>query len=132
MLLGIGLGDVNLTGAFTCTQIAARGMIARGRGGRIVFVSSLAENVTGPTQVDYSVSKAGMRITIHWTKPGPAEEIKQRVPVGRIGTPEDIGHAAVFLASAEAAYVNDVTMAATNPPASEKRSSGPSAALPEA
>ena len=131
--------DVNLTGAFTCTQIAARGMIARKRGGRIVFVTSLAENVTGPAQVDYGASKAGMRMTMvgfatalgkhgitcnavapgmimtdmtahHWTKPGPAEEIKQRVPVGRIGTPEDIGHAAVFLASAGAAYISGVTL----------------------
>ncbi len=131
--------DVNLTGAFTCTQIVARGMIERARGGRVVFVTSLAENVTGPAQVDYGASKAGMKMTMvgfatalgrhgitcnavapgmimtdmtahHWTKPGPAEEIKQRVPVGRIGTPEDIGHAAVFLASAGAAYVSGITL----------------------
>lgn len=131
--------DVNLTGAFHCTQVAARGMIARGRGGRIVFITSLAENVSGPQQVDYGTSKAGLRMTMvgfatalgrhgitcnavapgmiltdmtkhHWLQPGPAAEIKARVPVGRIGTPEDIGQAAVFLASDGAAYVYGITI----------------------
>ncbi len=131
--------DVNMTGAFHCTQLAAAGMIKRGRGGRMLFVTSLAENVTGPMQVDYGASKAGLRMTMvgfatalgkhgitcnaiapgmiltdmtahHWTLPGPAAEIKARVPVGRIGTPEDIGHAAVFLASTGAAYVNGITI----------------------
>ena len=131
--------DVNVTGAFHCTQLAARGMISRGRGGRMIFITSLAENVTGPMLVDYGASKAGLRMTMvgfatalgqhgitcnavapgmiltdmtahHWTKPGPAAEIKVRVPVGRIGTPEDIGHAAVFLASPGASYVNGVTI----------------------
>ncbi len=131
--------EVNVTGSFTCTQIIAQGMIARARGGRMVFITSLAENVTGPMQVDYGASKAGMRMTMvgfatalgkhgitcnavapgmiltdmtahHWSQPGPAAEIKARVPVGRIGTPEDIGHAAVFLASPGAAYINGITI----------------------
>ncbi len=131
--------DVNLTGAFHCTQLVAQQMIARGEGGRIIFITSLAENVTGPAQVDYGASKAGMRMTMvgfatalghygitcnavapgmimtpmtahYWTQPGPAEMIKTRVPVGRIGTPEDIGHAVVFLASPEADYINGITL----------------------
>jgi NAD(P)-dependent dehydrogenase (short-subunit alcohol dehydrogenase family) len=131
--------DVNCTGAFLCTQAVAREMIAHGEGGRVVFITSLAENVTGPLQVDYGASKAGMRMTMvgfatalgrhgitcnavapgmiltdmtrhHWEQPGPAAEIKVRVPVGRLGTPEDIGHAVVFLASPEAAYINGVTL----------------------
>ena len=131
--------DVNITGAFHCTQIAARGMIERGRGGRMIFITSLAENVTNPAQVDYGASKAGLRMTMvgfatalgqygitcnavapgmiltdmtahHWSKPGPAAEIKVRVPVGRIGTPEDIGHAVVFLATPSASYVNGITI----------------------
>ena len=131
--------DVNLTGAFHCTQAAAKRMIDRGKGGRIVFITSLAENVTGPAQVDYGASKAGLRMTMvgfatalgphgitcnavapgmiltkmtehYWLQPGPAEAIKTRVPVGRIGTPEDIGHAVVFLASPEAAYVNGISL----------------------
>ncbi len=131
--------DVNLNGAFHCTQLAARTMMANGRGGRVLFVTSLAENVTGPAQVDYGASKGGLRMLMvgfatrlgphgitcnaiapgmiltdmtrhHWEQPGPAEFIKTRVPTGRIGTPEDIGRAAVFLASDEAAYINGVTL----------------------
>ncbi len=131
--------DVNLTGAFHCTQVVARQMIAQGDGGRIIFITSLAEKVTGPAQVDYAASKAGMRMTMrgfatalgkhritcnavapgmiltdmtrhHWEKPGPAKSIKQRVPMGRIGMPEDIGHAVVFLASPEAEYISGTTL----------------------
>lgn len=131
--------DVNLNGAFHCTQLAAEQMIAQGEGGRVVFITSLAENVTGPAQVDYGASKAGMRMTMvgfatalgkhgitcnavapgmiltdmtrhHWEQPGPAAQIKVRVPVGRIGTPTDIGHAVTFLASPEAGYISGVTL----------------------
>ncbi len=131
--------DVNLTGAFHCTQLAAEKMIAQGDGGRVVFITSLAENVTGPAQVDYGASKAGMRMTMvgfatalgkhgitcnavapgmiltdmtrfHWDKPENAAFLKTRVPVGRIGTPTDIGNAAVFLASPEAEYISGVTL----------------------
>jgi L-rhamnose 1-dehydrogenase len=131
--------DINLTGAFHCTQLAAKHMIDQGDGGRVVFITSLSENVTGPAQVDYGASKAGMRMTMvgfatalgthgitcnaiapgmiltkmtehHWLKPGPAAMIKTRVPMGRIGTPIDIGHAAVFLASDEAEYVSGITL----------------------
>jgi NAD(P)-dependent dehydrogenase (short-subunit alcohol dehydrogenase family) len=131
--------DVNLTGAFHCTQLAARKMIDRGKGGRVVFITSLAENVTGPAQVDYGASKAGLRMTMagfatalgkygitcnavapgmvltpmtafHWEKPENAAFIKQRVPAGRIGTPEDVGSACVFLASREAEYINGITL----------------------
>ncbi|NQU76275.1 MAG: SDR family oxidoreductase, partial [Planctomycetes bacterium] len=53
--------DVNLTSAFDCTQLVAKQMIKQRQGGRIVFITSLSENVTGPAQVDYAASKAGMR-----------------------------------------------------------------------
>jgi NAD(P)-dependent dehydrogenase (short-subunit alcohol dehydrogenase family) len=114
-------------------------MIERGEGGRIVFITSLSENVTGPSQVDYGASKAGMRMLMrgfatalgrhaitcnavapgmiltdmtrhHWEKPEQQEFIRRRVPVGRIGTPEDIGSAVAFLASPEAAYISGVTL----------------------
>lgn len=42
----------------------------------------------------------------HWEQPGPAEQIKKLVPLGRIGQPVDIGNACVLLASPEAAYIN--------------------------
>ncbi len=131
--------DVNLTGPFHCTQVVARRMIEQGRGGRIVTITSLAENVTAPTQVDYGASKGGVRMMVvgfatalgpygitcnavapgmiltpmtahHWEQPGPAEFIKTRVPVGRIGTPTDVGRACVFLASPEAEYISGVTL----------------------
>lgn len=129
--------DVNLIGAFHCTQIAAREMITRRKGGRIVFITSLAVNVTGAAQVDYGASKAGLHMLMkgfaialgphgitcnavapgmiitdmtrhHWEKPEPAAAIKKRVPVGRIGTPEDIGNAVALLVTEEAAYINGV------------------------
>ena len=131
--------DVNLNAAFFCTQAVARVMIEHGKGGRVIFITSLAENVTGPAQVDYGASKGGLRMLMvgfatrlgghgitcnaiapgmiltdmtrhHWEQPGPSEEIKRRVPVGRIGRPEDIGHAAVFLASKEAEYINGISL----------------------
>ena len=131
--------DVNLTGAFHCTQAVARTMKARAEGGRIMFITSLAETLTQPCQVDYGASKAGLQMAMagfatalgphgitcnaiapgmimtpmteaHWSRPQPAERLKQLVPVGRIGTPQDIGNAAVFLASPEASYINGVTL----------------------
>ena len=131
--------DVDLVGAFHCTQIVGQHMIERGGGGRVIFITSLAENVTGPAQVDYAAAKSGLRglmfgfatalgrhgitcnavapgmiltpMTEHyWLQPGPAEMIKSRVPVGRIGTPEDIGNAVVFLASPEAEYINGISL----------------------
>jgi NAD(P)-dependent dehydrogenase (short-subunit alcohol dehydrogenase family) len=131
--------DVNLTGAFHCTQLVARRMIEQGDGGRILFITSLSENVTGPSQVDYGASKAGLRMAMrgfasalgkhgitcnaiapgmiltdmtrrHWEKPGPAKFIKRRVPMGRIGRPTDIGHAAVFLSSPQAEYISGTTL----------------------
>lgn len=131
--------DVNLNGAFHCTQLTAKRMIERGAGGRIIFITSLAEHVTGPAQVDYAASKSGLRgcmfgfatalgshgITCnavapgmimtpmtehHWAKPENAAFLKERVPMGRIGTPEDIGNACLFLASEQAEYVNGITI----------------------
>ena len=131
--------DVNLTGAFHCTQAVARRMIPRGRGGRIIFITSGADTLTSPKQVDYAAAKSGLRMAMvgfstalgkygitcnaiapgmiltpmtafHWEIPENAALLKQRVPMGRIGTPEDIGNAAVFLASAEASYINGITL----------------------
>ncbi|MBL4702863.1 MAG: SDR family oxidoreductase [Phycisphaeraceae bacterium] len=129
--------DINLTGAFLCTQRVARKMISREKGGRIIFITSLSVNVTGAEQGDYAASKAGMHMLMksfaialgphaitcnavvpgmiltdmtrhHWEKPEPAKFIKGRVPVGRIGTPLDIGNAVAMLCSDESSYINGV------------------------
>jgi NAD(P)-dependent dehydrogenase (short-subunit alcohol dehydrogenase family) len=129
--------DVNLTGAFHCTQLVAREMIARQIRGRIVFITSLAVNVTGAAQGDYAASKAGLHMLMksfaialgpkgitcnavapgmiltdmtrfHWEKPENAAFIKQRVPAGRIGTPEDIGRAVAMLCREDADYINGI------------------------
>ena len=129
--------DVNLTGAFHCTQLAAAEMIKRGRGGRIIFITSLAVNVTSAAQGDYAASKAGLHMLMksfaialgpkgitcngvapgmiltdmtrfHWEKPEPAAFVKQRVPAGRIGTPDDVGNAVTLLCADTADYINGV------------------------
>ncbi len=131
--------DVNVTGAFHFTQLAGRQMIDQGAGGRVISITSLSENVSGPVQVDYAASKAALRMMTvsfatalgphgitcnciapgmiltpmtesHWSQPTNAEFIRTRVPMGRIGTPEDIGRAAVMLASPEAEYISGVTL----------------------
>ena len=130
--------DINLTAPFQLTRSLLRPMMKR-RWGRIVNITSMADTHTGATQVDYAAAKSGLRMMTvgfcialgkhgipvnavapghvltdmtkhHWAKPEPAKYIKGRVPVGRIGTPKDIGHACVFLASQEAAYISGTTV----------------------
>jgi NAD(P)-dependent dehydrogenase (short-subunit alcohol dehydrogenase family) len=129
--------DVNLTGAFHCTQLVAREMISRQIKGRIVFITSLAVNVSSAAQGDYAASKAGLHMLMksfaialgphgitcnavapgmiltdmtrhHWEQPQNAAFLKERVPAGRIGTPEDIGRAVALLCADEAEYINGV------------------------
>lgn len=129
--------DVNVTGAFHCTQLVAKEMITRQIKGRIVFITSLAANVTSAMQGDYAASKAGLHMLMksfaialgpkgitcnavapgmiltdmtrfHWEKPENAAFAKDRIPAGRMGTPEDIGQAVALLCADEADYINGV------------------------
>lgn len=131
--------DINLAGPFHCTQVIAKQMIKQGQGGRIVFITSLNENFTSESQLDYASSKGGLRMQMkawclalgkygitcnavapgiiltdmgrsHWEKPENAAHIKKRVAMGRIGSPDDIGSAAFFLASEEAYYISGTTI----------------------
>lgn len=131
--------DVNLVAPFALTQAVARRLIAAERGGRIVFITSLNEHHTNANQADYAASKGGLRMLMkafslalgrhgitcnavapgmiltdmsrhHWEQPGPAAAIKQRVPVGRIGNPTDIGRSVAFLVSPEAEYVSGISI----------------------
>jgi glucose 1-dehydrogenase len=129
---------VNLAGPFLCSQAAARQMIQQGKGGRILNISSVHEDMPMPTNAPYCASKGGLRmlmrtiavelaphgITVNNIGPGavftPIDEdvekdpklnaqILAEIPLGRWGQPQDIANVAVFLASDEAAYVTGST-----------------------
>lgn len=123
--------DVNLKGAFLCSKVALRYM-TRQRWGRIISLSSVVGQRGNVGQANYAASKAGLigmtksiakevasrNITVNAIAPGfigtqmvqsLSEEVKElarnRIATGRFGTPEDVAHVAVFLASEEASYV---------------------------
>jgi NAD(P)-dependent dehydrogenase (short-subunit alcohol dehydrogenase family) len=123
--------DMNLKGAFWLSQAAARQMIAAGRGGRIITISSVG--LTGVINgASYASAKGALlsmtrtlavelgahAITVNCIVSGQLETAKsaaviantrerliERVPLRRLGRPEDIAGAAAFFASADAAYV---------------------------
>jgi NAD(P)-dependent dehydrogenase (short-subunit alcohol dehydrogenase family) len=139
--------DVNLTGAYLISTAVAKNMIARGEGGKIVLVSSLAGNRGVPGSGAYCVSKWGVlglvktlalelakyKINVNALNPGtfdthlrdenyvalaqtegtPLSEFRERfdkqmiarVPMGRMGTPEDIANLALFLVSDQSNYI---------------------------
>jgi gluconate 5-dehydrogenase len=127
--------ETHLTGAFQVGREAARRMIARGRGGKIINVASLTSEVARATIAPYTAAKGGIRMLtramaaewaghdIQANAIGPgyiATEmnrallddpkfdawVKGRTPSGRWGKPEDLIGVAVFLASSASAYVN--------------------------
>lgn len=125
---------INLDGAFYATQAAARQMVAQGRGGSIIGISSISALVGGAGQTHYTPTKAGVlslmqscaaALGVHGIRcnailPGTVrtalndEDLKDdkkreymegRVPLGRLGVPEDIAGPAVFLASDLSRYM---------------------------
>jgi 2-dehydro-3-deoxy-D-gluconate 5-dehydrogenase len=127
--------DVNLKSAFFLTQAAARSMIDRGKGGKIINIASLLSFQGGIRVASYTASKSGLAgltrllanewagrgINVNAIAPGYFEtnntealredaernrSILERIPAGRWGRPADLGGAAVFLASDAAAYVH--------------------------
>jgi 3-oxoacyl-[acyl-carrier protein] reductase len=120
--------DINLTSSFYVTRAVLKGMIERNYG-RIVHMSSVTGPVVGiPGSSVYGAAKAGMvgmakslaievgshNITVNcigpgWIKTGSSDEAEivagNHTPLGRPGTPDEVGHLAVFLASHEASYI---------------------------
>ncbi|MFP3943663.1 MAG: 3-oxoacyl-ACP reductase FabG, partial [Alphaproteobacteria bacterium] len=127
---------VNLTAAFRLTRGVMRGMMKR-RWGRIVSVTSVVGVTGNPGQGNYAASKAGLiglskavaqevasrHITVNCVAPGfvetamtealddaQKERLKGVIPAGRMGTPEDVAAAVLYLASEEASYVTGHTL----------------------
>ena len=128
--------NVNLSSLFTTTQAVLPHMREAGYG-RIISASSVNGFVGAFGQTNYSATKAGVAgftralcrevgrfgITANAIAPGflasemtasmPPEVVKAgiaMIPVGRIGTPEDMGNAYLFLASKEAGFINGITL----------------------
>ena len=121
----------NLTGAYTCVQAVLKSMV-KARQGRIISITSVVGEAGNAGQVNYAASKAGLigftkalalevasrGITVNAVAPGlidtdmtkaisagAHEEWAKKIPLQRLGTPEDIAAAVRFLASDEAAYI---------------------------
>ena len=116
--------NTNLGGVFSCSQVAARYMIAGSRGGRIVNVASNSGIFGGRGRAAYGASKAGIinltqtmaielaehNILVNAVAPGPTKtradqpdapwpSVAMRMPLNRYGRPEEIAEVAAFLAS---------------------------------
>ena len=128
--------EVNLNAGMRLSRAALRGMMKR-RYGRIIGISSVVGATGNPGQANYAAAKAGMigfskalaqevasrGITVNVIAPGmiktPMTEVLtedqknrmlERIPLGRLGTSDEIAAAAVYLASAEAGYVTGATL----------------------
>ncbi|WP_128253801.1 3-oxoacyl-ACP reductase FabG [Falsirhodobacter deserti] len=128
--------DVNLTSTFRLCRGVLRGMM-KARWGRVINISSIVGTTGNPGQVNYSAAKAGMvglskslafevasrGITVNCVAPGFIQtamtdklndeqkgRILAQIPSGRMGSPQEIAAAVLYLASAEAGYVTGSTL----------------------
>lgn len=129
------LVGLNLGGTFVCCQAAARAMVARGRGGRIVTISSNSGRFGGRGRAAYSASKAGIialtqtmaielapyGILVNCVAPGPirtektvgerpSEAFTCRMALPRFGEPIEVGRAVVWLASDACSFTTGHTL----------------------
>jgi 3-oxoacyl-[acyl-carrier protein] reductase len=127
----------NLTGTFLCTQAVLKTML-RQRSGRIISISSVVGQSGNPGQTNYAATKAGIigfskalarevasrSITVNVVAPGLIDTDMTRdissdaqatwassIPLGRLGTPEDVAAAVCFLASDAAGYITGQVLA---------------------
>ncbi len=123
--------DVNLKGTFNCTKSAIRHM-AKQRSGKIVSIASVSGEMGNPGQANYAASKAGVigftktiarefasrGINVNAVAPGfiqtamtdaipekAKEALKQMIPMERLGQPEDVAQAVLFLVSERSSYI---------------------------
>jgi len=123
--------NVNLNGVFNCTRVIAPLMMKQ-RSGRIINIASIVGEMGNVGQVNYSASKAGVigmtktvarematrGITVNAIAPGfiktamtdkipenVKEQMLKQIPMAKLGMPEDIAKAVIFLASEDAAYI---------------------------
>ncbi|MDQ7979737.1 3-oxoacyl-ACP reductase FabG [Paraburkholderia sp. SARCC-3016] len=128
--------DTNLKAVFRLSRAVLRPMM-KARGGRIVNITSIVGASGNPGQANYAAAKAGVAgmtralareigsrgVTVNCVAPGfidtdmtrvlPEEQqtaLKAQVPLGRLGTPEEIAYAVAFLASPQAAYITGVEL----------------------
>jgi glucose 1-dehydrogenase len=130
--------DVNLGGTWLCSQAAGKQMVKQKRGGRIINISSVHEDLAMPTNAAYCASKGGERmlmrtiavelakdgITVNNVAPGAVDTpmdaalksdhaematLTAEIPLGRMAKPDEIAGVVVFLASEAAAYVTGAT-----------------------
>jgi 3-oxoacyl-[acyl-carrier protein] reductase len=121
---------------FRLSRAVLRPMM-KARGGRIINVTSVVGSTGNPGQVNYAAAKAGVAgmsralareigsrgITVNCVAPGfidtdmtkvlPAEQqaaLKAQIPLGRLGSTDDIAHAVTFLASPQAGYITGTTL----------------------
>ena len=126
----------NLKPAFRLAKGVLRGMM-KARHGRIIQIGSVVGTSGNPGQANYSAAKAALvgftkslaqevgsrNITINCIAPGFIDtdmtkalpegqraKLLEKIPLGRLGSPEDIAHAVVFLASARAGYITGATL----------------------
>lgn len=130
---------VDLTGTFYCSQQVARRMVKQGSGGRIINVTSIGSYQSNATQTHYCAAKGGQDLlskgmaielaeygitvnniapgtiltdinTDFFREPGNLERYHDKIPLRRLGKPQDCGGAAVYLASDDASYVTGATI----------------------